>query len=97
MTAPTEGLPALFSAAFAQSRNAMVLVDGRRRIVDANAAYVRLLGYRRELIIGRPIYRFIAGGPLASPAEWKAALASGRFTGWLSASRNPGWSSTQKR
>lgn len=59
----------------------MVLLDDRRRLVDANAAYLSLLRYRRELILGRPIYRFIAGGPLASPAEWKAALASGRFAG----------------
>jgi PAS domain S-box-containing protein len=81
VTAPNESLSAPFSAAFAQSRNAMALVDDRRRLVDANAAYLRLLGYRRELIVGRPIYRFVAGGPLALPAEWKAALASGRFTG----------------
>jgi DNA-binding CsgD family transcriptional regulator len=59
----------------------MALVDARRRLVDANAGYVRLLGYQRELIVGRPIYRFVADGPLASPAQWKAALASGRFTG----------------
>jgi PAS domain S-box-containing protein len=74
-------MPALFSAAFAHSRNAMVLVDGRRRQVDANGAYVKLLGYERQAIVGRPIYRFVAGGPLASPAEWKDALASGQFTG----------------
>jgi PAS domain S-box-containing protein len=71
----------MFAAAFTQSKNAMVLVDGRRRQVDANAAYVKLLGYRREAIIGRPIYRLVRGGPIASPAEWKAALKSGRFSG----------------
>jgi PAS domain S-box-containing protein len=76
-----EGLSELFSAAFKQSRNAMVLVDSRRRLVDANGAYLALLGYRRTAIIGRPVYRFIAGGKLHSPAEWKAALATGRFTG----------------
>jgi PAS domain S-box-containing protein len=74
-------MPALFAAAFTQSRNAMVLVDGRRRQVDANGAYLKLLGYDRQAIVGRPIYRFVAGGPLASPEEWKTALASGRFTG----------------
>src|ERR1022692_3110653 len=76
-----EGLSGLFTAAFAQSKNAMVLVDARRRLVDANGAYVKLLGYERSAIIGRPISRFITGGPLASPGEWKAALAAGRFSG----------------
>ena len=34
------GWPALFSSAFRQSRNAMVLLDEQRRIVDVNAAMV---------------------------------------------------------
>lgn len=80
-TAPNEGSSALFSAAFAQSKNAMVLVDERRRHVDANGGYVRLLGYPRDALIGRPIYELVAGGPLASSGEWKAALSAGRFTG----------------
>jgi PAS domain S-box-containing protein len=77
----TQGLSGLFMAAFMQSKNPMVLLDDRRRLVDANGAYLRLFGYQRSAIIGRPIYRFIAGGPLLSPAEWKSALAAGRFTG----------------
>lgn len=79
--APREGVSGLFAGAFAQSKNAMVLVDDRRRHVDANGAYLRLLGYRRDAIIGRPIYDFVADGPLASPSEWKAAVEAGRFTG----------------
>ena len=71
----------LFSMAFKQSRNAMVLLDGNRRHVDTNGAYVKLLGYRREDIVGRPIYRLVVGGPLASPSEWRAALATYQFTG----------------
>ena len=71
----------LFSAAFTQSRNAMVLLDGDRRIVDSNGAYLKLLGYRREQIINRPIYAFVVGGPLMSPAEWRAAMAAGEFSG----------------
>lgn len=80
-SAPRQGLPELFWAAFTQSRNAMVLIDERRRLVDVNGAYLTLFGYERGAIIGRPIYRFVAGGPLASPAQWKAALRAGRFTG----------------
>jgi PAS domain S-box-containing protein len=71
----------MFSAAFTHSRNAMVLLDGNRRHVDANGAYVKLLGYRRTELLGLPIYRLVVGGPLASPAEWKAALATYQFTG----------------
>jgi PAS domain S-box-containing protein len=71
----------LFTAAFAQSRNAMVLLDARRRLVDVNGACIKLLGYKRRAIIGRPIYRFVAHGPALSPPEWRAALKSGRFSG----------------
>jgi PAS domain S-box-containing protein len=71
----------LFSTAFKNSRNAMVLLDDHRRHVDANGAYVKLLGYRRADLVGRPIYRFVVGGPLASPAQWKAALATFQFSG----------------
>jgi DNA-binding CsgD family transcriptional regulator len=59
----------------------MVLVDDRRRLVDANAAYIKLLGYERRAIIGRPIYRYVADGPLLSPSAWKSALKAGQFSG----------------
>ena len=76
-----EGWEGLFSAAFKQSRNPMLLLDERRRQLDANGAYLRLLGYRREALIGEPIYRFVVGGPVVSPERWAAALAEGEFTG----------------
>jgi PAS domain S-box-containing protein len=76
-----EGLPALFRAAFTQSKNGMVLIDVRRRVVDANGAYTRLLGYERQAVIGSLISRFVVAGPLLSPAEWRAALAAGRSAG----------------
>jgi PAS domain S-box-containing protein len=75
------GWSALFATAFRESRNAMVLVDDERRPVDANGAYLKLIGHGRDAVIGHPIHRFVAGGPLASPDEWAAALAAGRFTG----------------
>jgi PAS domain S-box-containing protein len=71
----------LFAAAFAQSKNVMALVDARRRIVDANAACVRLVGYERRALIGQPVYQFVAGGPVLSPGAWRAALEEGQFTG----------------
>lgn len=71
----------LFATAFRQSRNAMVLVDGAREFVDVNGAYLSLLGYRRRELLGRPIYTFVVDGPVASPPEWKAMLATGEFDG----------------
>ena len=59
----------------------MVLLDGERRHVEVNGAYLRMLGYRREELIGRPVYQFVVGGPTASPEEWQTALRSGQFTG----------------
>jgi PAS domain S-box-containing protein len=71
----------LFTSAFTQSRNAMVLLDSERCHVDANGAYVKLLGYRREELIGRPFYDLVIGGPLASREQWLRALAAGTFSG----------------
>jgi len=71
----------LFTSAFTQSRNAMVLLDSERCHVDANGAYVKLLGYRREELIGRPFYDLVLGGPLASREQWLRALAAGTFSG----------------
>jgi PAS domain S-box-containing protein len=71
----------LFSAAFLQSRNPMTLLDNARRHVDVNGAYLKLLGYRRDWLIGRPVYEIVVGGPIATPQEWSDMVASGRFTG----------------
>jgi len=71
----------LFGAAFRNSRNAMVLLDDRRRQVDLNGAYLQLMRYPRAQMLGRPIYEFVVGGPIASDSEWRAALAGGDFTG----------------
>lgn len=59
----------------------MVLLDDRRIQVDANGAYLELMGYRLNEIVGRPAYRFVVGGPVASVQEWQAALRERRFTG----------------
>jgi PAS domain S-box-containing protein len=71
----------LFSAAFVQSRNPMTLLDSSRCHVEVNGAYLALLGYRRDELIGRPIYRIVDGGPLASEAEWERAIRSSSFSG----------------
>jgi PAS domain S-box-containing protein len=79
--APRDGWSALFATAFAQSRNAMVLVDEHRCVVDANGAYVKLLGCGRDDVIRRPVYMFIVGGPRATRDEWADTIAAGRFCG----------------
>src|SRR5215218_1437602 len=76
-----DGWSGLFATAFTQSRNAMALVDEERRHVRVNGAYLQLLGYRRDALIGRPIHRLVAGGPNASAEEWARAIARGRFDG----------------
>ncbi len=75
------GWPALFEGAFRQSRNAMVLLDAEREILDVNAAMVGLVGRMPAQLLGRRVFEIVAGGPLASEAEWRTWLAAGRFTG----------------
>jgi PAS domain S-box-containing protein len=77
----TEGWTGLFSSAFTHSRNAMALIDGQRRHVDVNGAYLRLLGYSRDRLLGRPVWELVRDGPQYQEAEWAASLAEGRFTG----------------
>ncbi len=79
--ARSDGWSALFSTAFKQSRNPMVLVDDRRIQLDVNGACLKLLGYSRRDLIGQPLYRFVAGPSRASGQEWAAALAIGQFSG----------------
>ena len=76
-----DGWSGLFAKAFAHSRNPMALVDDERVYVDVNGAFLRLMGHRREVLVGRHLYDFVAGGPLVSPAEWAATLEEGDFTG----------------
>lgn len=75
------GWAGLFHDAFRRSRNPMALTDAARVQIDVNAALVRLLGLRREALIGQPIYNYVEGGPLFGPAEWAAALAQDELTG----------------
>ena len=78
---PVNRWPALFEGAFRHSRNAMVLLDERREIVDVNAAMVQLVGRVPNRLLGRRVFEIVAGGPIASEAEWRTWLSAGRFTG----------------
>ena len=79
--AHANGWPALFSSAFQQSRNAMLLVNEHRRIVDANAACLRLLGRRADELRQRPVWELVVDGPLSTEDEWREQIATRRFSG----------------
>jgi PAS domain S-box-containing protein len=81
---------ALFSTAFHGSRNAMVLVDDKRRHVEAHGAYLRLVGRTADALIGRPISDLVVGGPLATHTEWVAAMDGRRFNGEAELRRSDG-------
>jgi DNA-binding CsgD family transcriptional regulator len=76
-----DGWPALFASAFGHSRNAMLLMDDQRRLVDVNAAFVRLVGRGRSALLHRPVADLVVGGPLYTAGEWSDALRVGRFEG----------------
>ena len=78
---PRDGWSALFTTAFRQSKNPMALVDDERRLVDVNPAFVRLLGRKRDRLLGAHLWDCVAGGPVFTPAQWTAALAAQRFHG----------------
>jgi PAS domain S-box-containing protein len=82
---PPAGAPSgwsrLFWEAFTHSRNAMVLLDDHRRHVEVNGAYLQLLGYRRTVLIGRPVYEFVVGGPIVTLHEWRTILRRRQFAG----------------
>lgn len=71
----------LFHAAFRDSRNAMVLADEARRVVDVNGACLQLLGYPRADVVDRPMFEFVAHGPVMTREQWAEALARERFHG----------------
>jgi PAS domain S-box-containing protein len=77
----SQGLSTLFQAAFRDSRNAMVLADDARRIVDVNGACLQLLGHPRADVVNRHMWEFVAGAPAMTPRQWAAALAQRRFSG----------------
>jgi PAS domain S-box-containing protein len=59
----------------------MVLLDEKRRHVEVNGAYLNLLGYKRDELIGRPVYELVVGGPTVSAERWREILLESRFTG----------------
>lgn len=75
------GWHGIFNAAFKRSRNAMLLVNVERTIVDANPAFAKLLHRRHSSLIGRKLWEFVHGGPLATEEEWRELLRRDQFFG----------------
>ncbi len=76
-----QGWQEMFGYAFRQSRNAMVLLDARRVPLEVNGAFLKLLGYGRDEVLGRPIYELSPDGPTFTAREWASRIADGDFTG----------------
>jgi DNA-binding CsgD family transcriptional regulator len=86
----TAGWTGLFWAAFKRSRNAMVLVDEGRSVVEVNGAFINVVLRPRAALIGRPVYEWIDGGPQLSDEEWRAALDQGDAFGRIVLLRGDG-------
>jgi PAS domain S-box-containing protein len=88
--AHANGWPALFSSAFQQSRNAMLLVNEHRRVVDANPACVQLFGRRADELRHTPVWELVVDGPLSTEGEWREQIATRRFSGEAQLRRGDG-------
>jgi PAS domain S-box-containing protein len=79
--ATASGWAGLFMSAFRRSRNAMVLLDEERRVVEVNPAFLGLLGHRRGDVMGHQAWEFVVDGPAATPGEWHMMLNQDDFSG----------------
>ena len=81
-TAPGDGWALLFWIVFARSENPMALLTPDRRYIAINRAWVTLIGYRREEVIGRRVDTVLA--PLDShslDAPWRELERRGDWEG----------------
>lgn len=76
------GWESLFWMVFERSTNAVLLLDERRRILEANDPALRMLGVRRSSLVGQPITNLIASGEQAeSWTAWERLLSRGEYSG----------------
>jgi PAS domain S-box-containing protein len=59
----------------------MALLDESRRCVEVNGAMLKMLGYDREAVVGRPTRDLVKGGRLLSDREWQSMLHGGDLFG----------------
>jgi two-component system cell cycle sensor histidine kinase/response regulator CckA len=78
---PSGGLDP-YRALFEHARAAILLADDDARVVDANPAACRMLGYTRNELLGLSIWDVSTAGPLdQAHARWRQFLASGQLSG----------------
>jgi PAS domain-containing protein len=77
--APPAGFDASlwYRALFAQSALGVTLADGQRRLMDCNDAFCRILGRRREELVGRRFQEFNVPGDADVGAAAIARLIAG--------------------
>src|SRR4051812_30447959 len=75
------GWASLFWTVFKLSQNGMVLLDEKRRCVEVNGAILQTLGYRRDALVGKPVWEIVKGGPALTVDEWRGVLARKEFAG----------------
>lgn len=89
----TEDLERQRLAIFTETRDAMVIVDGDRRIFDANPAACELLGVSREALLPHRLDDFFGGETPAEVDEiWRTFLAAKRLDGEFPLRRHDGTS-----
>lgn len=77
---PTSTMPDSFEALFEHALDAILIADDDGRYVDVNPSACRLLGYRRDELVGRSIGVVIADGQDWRQA-WRRFLRAGSFRG----------------
>ena|SRR5437764_9682009 len=75
------GWRSFFWTLFKRSRNAVALVDGDRRIVEVNGAFVTLVDVKRADLVGRIGTDLIGGPGPRTSREWRAVVSRGEWTG----------------
>jgi PAS domain S-box-containing protein len=88
--APDTDWRGMFWTVFERSRNAIVLLDDRRRHVKVNGAYLELVGYKQSELIGQSIEKLAGDTPPIPLREWRRMVARGDFLGEAELRRKDG-------
>ena len=84
------GWQALFGTAFKRSRNPMVLADERRRVVDVNRAFAKMVHRRPSDIVGEHLYAFVSEGTRRSDEDWNALIQRDEYVGYADVAQPDG-------
>ncbi|HET8951726.1 MAG TPA: PAS and helix-turn-helix domain-containing protein [Solirubrobacteraceae bacterium] len=76
-----DGWPRLFKTAFQRSRNAMLMTDEHREVLEVNGAFLALVGRKHDALVGQPLWELVVDGPLLTEEQWAATLEAERFGG----------------